>query len=409
MDEVLVKFMDSLESEDSLELSRKVLMPNYGVPALCFVRGNGAWLYDAAGRPYLDFLSGIAVTSLGHANPKVAEAVSRQAEKLVHVSNLFATEVGPKVAAAIDFLIRIHNADAEGGQVFFANSGAEANEAAIKLARRFGFSSKRHHIISALGSFHGRTMGALSATAQRSKQIPFEPLVPGFSHVQWNDAEAIEASITPSTVAVILEPIQGEAGVIDPGEDYLLQVRRICDDRDLLLIMDEVQTGFGRTGSWFGFQSSGIVPDIVTMAKAMGSGMPIGACWAKGRIAAAFDAGDHGTTFGGQPLAASAALATIRELIEIDAPRRALELGNRLAGGFAGVSGISRISGAGLLRGINLDTPIAKMVGVKALEKGLIVNPIGENVIRLAPPIIVNTAEVDQAVKLIIECIEELS
>ncbi len=408
MDRSLVEFYDSLRNADPMALSESVLMKNYGKPSLCFVRGSGVWLYDSDGHAYLDFLSGIAVASLGHSHPKVAAAVAAQAEKLVHVSNLYGNEVGPKVAAMLNRLI-LQGTDSPDGRIFFANSGAEVNEAAIKLARKFGHASGRYEIITALHSFHGRTMGALSATGQRAKQAPFEPLLPGFTHVEWDDVAAIEASITDRTVAVMLEPIQGEGGVVDPGPGYLPSVRELCDRRGLLLIIDEVQTGLGRTGAWFCFQHHRILPDIVTMAKALGSGMPIGACWAKEQVAAAFSAGDHGTTFGGQPLAASAALATIRELIEIDAPARAAELGRLIDKNLKGREGIRCVSGSGLLRGVYLEQPIAKRVAELCQSKKLIVNPIGENTIRLAPPLVVSSSEVDRACELLAESIREAS
>lgn len=407
MDQELMDFYDSLESMDPLKLSNSILMQNYGASSLCFTRGQGAWLYDTDGNMYLDFLSGIAVTSLGHGNPKIAAAIAGQAERLLHVSNIFANEVGPKVAAMIDHLIRRGNPEELGGRVFFANSGAEANEAAIKLARKFGLAQGRHHIITALGSFHGRTMGALSATGQRAKQQPFEPLLPGFTHVAWDDVAAIEDAITPQTVAIMLESIQGEVGVRDPSPRYLEMVREICDIHGLLLIIDEVQTGFGRTGEWFGFEHFGVFPDVVTLAKALGSGMPIGACWAKATVAEVFVAGDHGTTFGGQPLAASAALATIRELIELDAPKRAAELGKIFDHHFAGNKEVDSLSGRGLLRGIHLHRPIAKDVVAKTLEKGLIINAIGDSTIRLAPPIVVSSSQIESACTLIDEAIEQ--
>ncbi|TAN24122.1 MAG: acetylornithine transaminase [Actinomycetota bacterium] len=389
-------------------MSASALMQNYGKQSVCLVRGNGAWVYDSDGNAYLDFLSGIAVASLGHAHPKIAAAVASQAEKLIHVSNIFANEVGPKVAAMLDRLILMGSPEEPSGKVFFANSGAEVNEAAIKLARKFGMETGRYHIITAMGSFHGRTMGALSATGQRSKQAPFEPLLPGFTHVAWNDASAIEAAITDQTIAVMLEPIQGEGGVVDPAPGYLEDVRKLCNRRGLLFIMDEVQTGLGRTGAWFGFQHHSILPDIVTIAKALGSGMPIGACWARENVAGAFTAGDHGSTFGGQPLAASAALATIREMIEIDAPNRAQELGVRIDKNFEGNPEILRVSGSGLLRGLNLARPVAKQVAEISLGKGLIVNPIGESIIRLAPPLIVSSAQIDRACDLICESLGDL-
>ncbi len=403
----LVDFCTYLENADPLVLSETSLMKNYGTQALCLIKGSGALVYDTAGNSYLDFLSGISVVSLGHAHPKVASAVAAQAEKLVHVSNIFANEVGPKVAAILNRLILMGTEGIPDGRVFFANSGAEVNEAAIKLARKYGLNVGRWHIITAVGSFHGRTMGALSATGQRSKQIAFEPLLPGFSHVDWDDVDAIDSAVTDHTVAVMLEPIQGEGGVIDPSPHYLAAVRELCDRRGLLLIIDEVQTGLGRTGAWFGFQRYGILPDVVTMAKALGSGMPIGACWAREGVAAAFSAGDHGSTFGGQPLAASAAWATLREMIAIDAPGRALELGKLFDKKLGGRVGIDRISGTGLLRGVQITNPVAKRIAEICQNKGLIVNAIGDNTIRLAPPIIVSAAQIDQACGILNEAIGE--
>ena len=313
---------------------RSALMRTYADPPVEFVKGRGSELFDADGRRYLDFLCGIAVTSLGHSHPEVARAVSEQARTLVHTSNLFATVPGAKVAATLDRLIG--DGARAGGKVFFCNSGSEANECAIKLARKWA-GNDRHVIVSALGSFHGRTYGSLSATGQLAKHKGFEPVVPGFVHVAYDDLGALETACASGGVAaVILEPIQGEAGVIEPSAGYLAGARRICDDRGILLIVDEVQTGLGRTGRWFGFNASGIAPDVVTVAKALGNGMPIGACWARSEVAAAFGPGDHGTTFGGQPLAAAAAAATLAVMQQIDAPSLAAKAGERLRAGARG-------------------------------------------------------------------------
>lgn len=407
MDQSFKDLLSSVDKIDPLELSNSILMQNYGPATLCLVRGEGARVFDHQGRSYLDFLSGISVVSLGHSPDVVARAVSEQAHKLMHVSNIFANEVGPKVAFLIDALIRGGANPLPQGKVFFANSGAEANEAAIKLARKYGRSRGKYHIVSALGSFHGRTMGALSATGQRAKQESFEPLLPGFTHVPWSDLSALRKAITPETVGIMLEPIQGEAGVIDPGADYLSEVSQLCTERDLLLIMDEVQTGFARTGKWFGFQHYRVLPHIITMAKALGSGMPISACWAVSDVANSFEAGDHGTTFGGQPLATSAALATIKELIEINAPDRALALGIELADRLVGLDGIEYVSGSGLLRGVKLSKPIAKQVANRTLELGLILNPIGDSIIRLAPPIVVSSSEIQEACNIFVQAVSE--
>ncbi|MDP9418739.1 MAG: aminotransferase class III-fold pyridoxal phosphate-dependent enzyme, partial [Actinomycetota bacterium] len=289
------------------------LMPTYVPSAVTFVRGRGTELWDAEGHRYLDFLCGLGVTSLGHAHPAMAEAVCAQVRTLEHVSNLFATEVGVEVARTLDRLL------GGGGQVFFANSGAEANECALKLARKWG-GRGRHVVVSAYGSFHGRTLATLHATGQPTKHEAFQPLPEGFRHVAWCDLAALEAAIDPTVVAVLLEPVQGEGGVNPATPEYFQGVRRICDERRLLLMVDEIQTGLGRTGAWFGFQHFGIRPDVVTLAKALGNGMPIGACWARAEVAGTFVPGDHGTTYGGQPLATAAARAVLTTMEAEDAP-----------------------------------------------------------------------------------------
>src|SRR3954469_2346779 len=275
-------------------------MPTYPAPPVTFVRGEGSKLWDDEGREYLDFLSGLAVTSLGHAHPAVADALDHQARTLLHVSNLYGTTIGPEVAATLDRLVG--DGQPAGGQVFFCNSGAEANECAIKLARKWGGRGK-YAVVSAYNSFHGRTLATLHATGQPAKHEIFQPLPEGFRHVAWEDLDALEAAIDPSVTAVLLEPVQGEGGVQQATPEYFQGVRKICDERGLLFMVDEVQTGLGRTGAWFGFQHLAVEPDVVTMAKALGNGVPIGACWAKAEVAEAFKPGDHATTFGGQPLA----------------------------------------------------------------------------------------------------------
>src|SRR5438477_299385 len=267
------------------------LMSTYPDPAVTFVRGEGSRLYDADGRGYLDFLSGLAVTSLGHAHPAVADAVCEQARTLLHVSNLYGTTIGPEVAATLDRLVG--DGEPQGGRVFFCNSGAEANECALKLARRWA-GPGRYVVVSAYGSFHGRTLATLHATGQPEKHEPFQPLPEGFRHVAWDDVDALSAALDADVVAaVLIEPVQGEGGVKPATPEYFRAVRRLCDERGVLLIVDEVQTGLGRTGRWFGFQHFDVVPDVVTMAKALGNGVPIGACWARAEVAAAFRPGDH--------------------------------------------------------------------------------------------------------------------
>ena len=381
-------------SENGLvEASKRYLMNNYGSPLAAFVSGSGCVLVDEDGREVLDFLSGIAVCSLGHCHPAVTAAISEQAAKLIHTSNFFANEHAPEVARRIEELLALGE-----GRVFFGNSGAEANEAAIKLARRFGGYSRRR-ILALEGGFHGRTMGALSATGQSSKQRPFEPLVPGFAHLRPGDIGALEAELAHGDVAaVMLEIVQGEAGVVLVPDEFVLAARELTTANGALLIVDEVQTGFGRTGDWFAFQRLGISPDMVTLAKAIASGFPVGALFARAEIAAAFQPGDHGTTYGGQALAMAAAKATIEALIELDAPATARAKGKRLTAAIERLPGVAGVRGSGLLLGVELDQPLARATQAAALEEGLIVNAIGDSLVRLAPPLVVSDEEMELAV-----------
>jgi predicted acetylornithine/succinylornithine family transaminase len=374
------------------------LMSTYPPQPVTFVRGRGSELFDSDGRRYLDFLSGLAVTSLGHAHPEVAEALCRQASTLLHVSNLFATEPGPAVAATLDRLI------GGGGQVFFCNSGAEANEAAIKLARKVG-GRGRHVVVSAYGSFHGRTLATLHATGQPQKHEAFQPLPEGFRHVAWDDLSALEGALDPSVTAVLLEAVQGEGGVRAASLEYLVGVRRLCDERNILLIIDEVQTGLGRTGAWFAFQHYGVRPDIVTVAKALGNGVPIGACWARRDVASAFQPGDHATTFGGQPLAAAAARAVLEVMEREDVPARAKASGARLTAALEDLPGISAVRGQGLLLATELAERPAGDVTAALLAAGLVVNAVTPTALRLAPSLLVSDAEIDEAVGLISEAL----
>lgn len=370
-------------------------MPTYGAPAVRIVRGEGCKLWDEQGNEYLDFLAGIAVVGLGHANPEIADAIAEQARTLVHVSNLYGTVPGTDVAITLDRLL------GGGGQIFFTNSGAEAIECAIKLARKWG-GHGRYGVVSAYGSFHGRTLGALHATGQPAKWEGFQPLPEGFRHVAWNDLAALEAAIDPSVAAVLLEPIQGEGGVHPATAEYFEGVRRLCDERGLLMIVDEIQTGLGRTGEWFGFQHFGVEPDVVTMAKALGNGMPIGACWAKREIAAVFQPGDHGTTYGGQPLAASAARATLEILERVNAPQLAERAGAEFRHLLETVEGVVQVRGLGLLLAAELAVGLdAKAVAADLLRGGLIVNAVSPTALRFAPPLIVSETEIAQAVDLL--------
>ncbi|MCE2808353.1 MAG: acetylornithine transaminase [Actinobacteria bacterium] len=370
-------------------------MPTYGAPAVRIVRGEGCKLWDEQGNEYLDFLAGIAVVGLGHANPEIADAIAEQARTLVHVSNLYGTVPGTDVAITLDRLL------GGGGQIFFTNSGAEAIECAIKLARKWG-GHGRYGVVSAYGSFHGRTLGALHATGQPAKWEGFQPLPEGFRHVAWNDLAALEAAIDPSVAAVLLEPIQGEGGVHPATAEYFEGVRRLCDERGLLMIVDEIQTGLGRTGEWFGFQHFGVEPDVVTMAKALGNGMPIGACWAKREVAAVFQPGDHGTTYGGQPLAASAARATLEILERVNAPQLAERAGAEFRHLLETVEGVVQVRGLGLLLAAELAVGLdAKAVAADLLRGGLIVNAVSPTALRFAPPLIVSETEIAQAVDLL--------
>jgi predicted acetylornithine/succinylornithine family transaminase len=381
-------------------LDRSALMRTYAEPPATFVRGDGTMLFDAAGKRYLDFITGLAVVSLGHGHPAVADAVAAQARTLSHVSNLYGNELAPQVAQTIDRLVNGGTGQA-GGQVFFSNSGAEANECALKLARRWA-GPGRHVVISADNSFHGRTLATLTATGQPEKHAPFLPLPEGFVHVPYDDAAALDRALDPDTVAaVLLEPLQGEGGVTVPSSDYLGAVRELCTDRGALLMLDEVQTGLGRTGHWFAFQAQGLEPDVVTMAKALGNGMPIGACWARAEVAAAFGPGDHGSTFGGQPLALSAARATLAVMEAEDVCTRAQEQGAYLAAGLAALPGVVSVRGAGLLLAAQLTAPLAKEVSAAALAEGLLVNAVRPDAIRVAPPLLVTRAEIDEALAIL--------
>lgn len=373
-------------------------MPVFGPPQVMFVRGRGTELWDAAGKRYLDFLCGLAVTSLGHSNPAITAAITEQAGRLLHVSNFFANDAATR--AAIDVVGLLRETTGEPGQVFFCNSGAEANEAAIKLARKWG-GRGRHVVVSALGSFHGRTLAALAATGQPAKHEPFVPMPEGFRHVPFGDLEAMVAAIDPSVAAVLIETVQGEGGVVPADADYLRALRRLCDERGILLMIDEVQTGFARTGDWFGFQHAGVVPDVVTMAKAMGNGFPVGAVWARTDVAAAFRPGDHGSTYSGTAIATAVVSAVIAEMRRIDAPRLAAERGARLRAALERLPGVASVRGRGLLLAAELaGGRDAKEVYGALLDHGLVVNPVTATALRLAPPITVGDDEIDEAIAM---------
>jgi predicted acetylornithine/succinylornithine family transaminase len=381
------------------------LMNNYGTPPVKLIRGQGTMVFDDQGKRYLDFLCGLAVTSLGHSHPRVAAALAQQAQTLVHVSNLFETEPHLEVATRLDQLIRTDTDLTTPGKILFQNSGAEANEAAMKLARKYQ-GRGRHVVLAAFRSFHGRTMATLAATGQPEKHEPFQPLPEGFRHAAWNDLEAFTAAVDPTVGAILLEPLQGEGGVNPADQSFLQGIRKLCDQHGILLIMDEVQTGLGRTGRWFGFQHAGITPDIVTTAKALGNGVPIGAVWATQEVADAFKPGDHGSTFGGQPLAAAAAREVLRIMTEINAPEMARTKGQALTKQLLALPGVESVRGWGLLLGVEINHEglagrTGPEIAAACLKAGLIVNGITPTALRLAPPITITDQEITQGVALL--------
>lgn len=374
------------------------LMNTYGLRKLTLVKGQGTRVWDNNGKEYLDALAGIAVCGLGHAHPAVTRAVSEQAATLVHCSNLYNIPVQEQLADTLHRLSGMTN-------VFFGNSGAEANEAAIKLARLYGHNRgvKLPTIIVMESAFHGRTMATLSATGNRKVQAGFEPLVTGFTRAPYNDIATVEAiaNNNPDVVAILVEPIQGEGGVNIPDAGYLQALRALCDRQQWLLMLDEIQTGNGRTGAWFNYQHHGLLPDVVTTAKGLGNGLPIGACLASGQAATLLKPGNHGSTFGGNPIACAAALATLKVIEEENLCTRAASLGQALNQAFArelaGCPGVVDIRNQGLMIGIELNKPCAELVGLAA-DAGLLINVTAEKVIRLLPPLIFSDSDADQLV-----------
>lgn len=380
------------------------IMPTYARQAVTFERGEGAWLWDSAGKRYLDALAGIAVCNLGHAHPAVHHAICQQSQQLIHTSNLYGVKLQENLADRLCHLSGMDNA-------FFCNSGAEANEAAIKIARKYGHEQGIEHpvVMTMHKSFHGRTMGALSATGNDKVKKGFEPLLPGFIHVPYNDIEAIRQTIEaePNLVAILVEPIQGEGGVNIPASDYLNQIRTLCDSHNLLMMLDEIQTGIGRTGQFLAYQHNGVLPDVCTLAKALGNGVPIGACLTRGKAAGILSAGNHGTTFGGNPLACSAALAVIDTLTTGGLIAEAEAKGQRICNGIAehtaGNPHIVSIRHRGLMIGIELESPCGELVG-KALQENLLINVTADNTIRLLPPLLID----DEQITLLITTLSAL-
>jgi predicted acetylornithine/succinylornithine family transaminase len=377
------------------ELEAKVVMQTYGRIPVTFVSGEGSWLLDDEGRRYLDCLTGLAVVAVGHANPRVAAAAADQLGRLVHVSNLFFTT--PMIELA-DRLTRLSGLD----RVFFANCGATANEAAIKLARRWGTLNRGDgcfEVISLLDSFHGRTLATLAATGQPAKQATFAPLPTGFRQVPAGDIAALRQAISPATAAVMVETTQGEGGVVPLSAEYLVAVRQLCDELGILLIVDDVQAGVGRTGTWFSWQRLGFEPDIATVAKALANGLPIGACLAREEVAASFRPGDHATTFGGGPVVCAAAMAVLDEIEDRHLLANCLSRSSQFVEELSVLPRVSAVRGRGLLLGVVLTAPIAGDVARLALDQGLVVNAVRDDVIRLAPPLTIDSPEVTEAVR----------
>ncbi|MFI7406712.1 acetylornithine transaminase [Streptomyces sp. NPDC049541] len=368
-----------------------VMMDNFGTPRLPLVRGRGVRVWDAEGNEYLDFLGGIAVNALGHSHPAVVQAVCEQIASLGHVSNLFLAEPTVRLAE------RLLHIAGRAGRVYFANSGAEANEAAFKIGRLTG----RTHMVSATGGFHGRTMGALALTGQPAKQRPFEPLPGDVSHVPYGDVEALRTAVTPDTALLVLEPLQGENGVVVPPPGYLRAAREITAATGSLLVLDEIQTGIGRTGHWFAAQAEGVEADVVTLAKGLGGGLPIGATLAFGAAAELLTPGAHGSTFGGNPVVCAAALAVLDTIERTGLLAHVTSAGQRLRHGLEALGHplVREVRGAGLLLGIALHGNLAARVQQAAQDRGLLVNAVMPDVIRLAPPLIVSDREVDTFVE----------
>jgi len=399
-----------METGELLQWAQKYLMTTYSQMPVVLVKGSGCYVFDSEGKQYIDFASGISVTSLGHCPPKVVQAIQDQASQLLHVSNLYYIE--PQIRLA-KLLVEHSFAD----RVFFCNSGAEANEGAIKLARAYShahYGPDRHEIITCFGSFHGRTLAALTATGQEKFQKGFAPLVPGFSYIPFNDVKALQEAVTDKTCAFMVEPVQGEGGVVVPDTDYLKKVKAICEERDILLIVDEVQTGMGRTGRLFAYEHAGITPDMMTLAKSLGSGVPIGALLATERVASAFGPGSHASTFGGNPLVCAAALATLESLLANDGAilKHCQVTGKYLVASFEELkiefpSIIVEVRGLGLMLGIAVNCECREVVN-RCLEKGVLIICAGTKVLRFLPPLILGKDEAKILVNTLREIFTEM-
>ena len=377
---------------------QKALQDNYGTPTLELISGKGSLVKASDGSTDLDFLAGIATNVLGHAHPAIAKAVTKQVSTLGHVSNFYAH---PNVLELAETLQKMTGD--KSARTFFCNSGAEANEAALKLSRKTG----RVRIVATKEAFHGRTMGALSLTGQPSKRNPFKPLIKGVKHVPFGDSAAMKRAINKRTAMVIVEPIMGEAGVIVPPGDYLKNLRQYCDDNGALLVFDCVQTGMGRTGDWFGYEYSGIKPDVITLAKGLGGGLPLGAMIALGKASHLFEAGDHGSTFGGNPIATAAALAVIKSIEKEKILNNVNVISEYLLTEIALIEGVQEVRGAGLLIGATLDKPVAKKVVKRSQELGLLINAPGESIIRIAPALNISMKQAEKFVAIFTQAVKE--
>ena len=381
-----------------MKLWQKSLQDNYGTPTLELISGKGSLVKASDGKTYLDFLAGIATNVLGHGHPAIVKAVTKQVSTLGHVSNFYAH---PNVLELAETLQKMTGD--KSARTFFCNSGAEANEAALKLSRKTG----KIRIVATKDAFHGRTMGALSLTGQPSKRNPFKPLIRGIKHVPFGDSIAMKRAINKRTAMVIVEPIMGEAGVIVPPVDYLKNLRQYCDDNGALLVLDCVQTGMGRTGDWFGYEYSGIKPDVITLAKGLGGGLPLGAMIALGKASHLFEAGDHGSTFGGNPIATAAALAVIKSIEKEKILNNVNAISEYLLTEIALIEGVQEVRGAGLLIGATLDQPVAKKVVKRSQELGLLINAPGESIIRIAPALNISMKQAEKFVAIFTQAVKE--
>ncbi len=386
-----------LTTEDIMQMDKQYVMNTYGRLPVVLLKGEGCYVYDSEGRKYLDMVAGIAVNNLGHCHPRVASAIKEQVSTLMHTSNLYFTSPQPKLAKLL-----CENSDMD--KAFFCNSGAEANEAALKIARKAGKQSagdEKMEVICAERSFHGRTLAAITATGQLKYQKSFVPLIPGFKHVVYNDVSALTEAVNEKTCAIMMEPVQGESGVHPATNEFLQAARELCDKTGAALIFDEVQTGLGRTGKLFGYQLSGVIPDILTLAKTLGGGFPIGSCLARGKWADVFEPGDHASTFGGNPLACSAAIAAASEIIEGGLVENSHKMGDYLMSRLSRLDATSEVRGHGLMVAVDLVKENAKEVATEAMQNGLLVNAIGDTTIRFVPPLIITKEQIDEGLQIL--------